>query len=329
MNLEELLESLPEDSQIVWYDQDGNAKPELASNIEGLLDQYMPSNNEWIETVDGDYFPAKNTKIKKKLPPGSYSIHTSQGKYFCSKVEPSTDDLYRMPNNKIEEILVEMDRFWDKAELFAEEGITHKRGIMFHGGPGCGKTSTISILETDVIKRGGIVFRIATINDLRAMIEFVHDYFRDIQPETPVVVVMEDIDSLVNASESIVLNYLNGADEFDHCINIATTNRIHECNDLLLRESRFDYIIELEPPNEEERRFYLSKKKLDEETLEKWVLASKGFSMAQLKELYIAVKLLDNDFDAVILKIGDHEKNVKISTFKPIKTTIGFGGQKK
>ena len=50
--------------------------------------------------------------------------------------------------------------------------------------------------------------------------------------------------------------------------------------------------------------------------------------MAQLKELYIAVRLLDNDFDGVIAKLKDQKKAVRNNTFNPIKGSIGFGANK-
>lgn len=320
---QDLLEQLMESGDVIWYDENGNP---VRNEEEGEED--IPSNNEWIETPEGHFFPAKDTKIRKKLPPGMFIVNVQQGKYFLSKDTINTDELYRMPNDGIESILAENDKFWKKADLFEEKGIAHKRGMMLHGSPGCGKTSTINILAQDVVKRGGLVFRIKTTNDLKALINFIHGYLRDIEPETPIIVIVENIDKLVDQDESLVLEWLSGDDEFNHCVVIATTNRFQECNDLLLRPSRFDYFLEMDNSSKDERSFYLSKKGINDELLEKWISATQGFTMAQLKELYIAVELLDNDFDQSIKRLKDQERDVKLFANKTIKTTIGFGAKK-
>jgi len=311
---------MEEDGPIIWLTQDGSYI--IADSDEG--EDEIISNNEWIKQQD-QYHPAKDTKVVKTISPGFYEIGYNQGKYWAERVGIVTDELVPLRDPELDEIASEITRFWEKADKFAEVNIVHKRGIMLYGGPGCGKTSFSNMLSVDVIKNGGIVFHVESANDLKMLITFVNEYFRDIQPDTPIFVVVEDIDQIVEQNESLVLNWLSGKDEFNHCVILATTNRIDDCNDLLLRPSRFDWVIQLKSPSEASRKQYLIEKNMNEELADKWVKDTKDFTMAQLKELYIAVQLLDNDYKAVIEKIQKQEKAVKNSTFTPKRKSIGFG----
>lgn len=133
------------------------------------------------------------------------------------------------------------------------------------------------------------------------------------------------IDKIIQSKESELLNILDGQSCIDHQLTLATTNRLDELNDLLLRPSRFDWLIEIQSPTEESRRVYLSSFGLTEDELELFVTKSKELSMAQLKELYVAVKLLDNDIDLVLKRLKDNKKTVVQTTFKPPQKPIGFG----
>lgn len=283
--------------------------------------------NEWIY-VGGSYIPARNTVVKPQVAPGQYDLSYDKGQFSMFKVDVDTDELYPLPNENINEILDEIDVFWSKKDLFAKEKFVHKRGVLLHGHPGAGKSSMIARLTQSAIERGGVVFNISGIGDLSLYINFIHNYFRPIQPETPIITILEDIDALIHDNERLVLNYLDGEDQFEHNVTIATTNRITELNDLLLRPSRFDWVMEFELPNREVRQFFLEKRGLDKETATKWTKDTDGFSMAELKELYLSVRILDNDYNAVIDKINSQGKEAaKNTTFKSKakSSSIGFG----
>ncbi len=279
--------------------------------------------NEWIK-IDNQYHPARDSKIYKSLEPGYYGVIYANNNYLAVAEEIDSDELFELPNTVVNDVVDEIASFLDKAELFHTHKVVHKRGIMFNGTPGCGKTSLVNFIAKGVIARGGYVFRIRTINDLNSYTDFIHTVLRIIEPDSPIVTVIEDIDKLAEQNESVLSNFLDGDDQFEHNLIIATTNRIHELNDLMLRPSRFDWIITIEPPTTEVRQFYFDKKGVSGDELTEWVKETDGMTMADLKEVFIAVKLLDNNLDATVKKLKDQKKHITNSTFQPARKKIGF-----
>jgi len=284
--------------------------------------------NEWIN--DGDqYFPAKDTKICKRLDPGHYSIKLSNNQFSCVKKKVSTDEIYVLPNDIVNVLVKGISTFWDNKDLFAQYGITHKRGVMLAGDPGNGKTSIIHQLTEEVIARGGIVFSVKSISELNFLLDFVHAFLREIEPDTPIMTVIEDIDSLVSTNESLLLNFLDGEDQFEHNVVVATTNRLHELNDLLMRPSRFDETFIIESPSSEVREVFLIKKGVSSDEIAEWVDKSKGLSMAELKELFVAVKLLGKTLSDAVDQMKAKAKHVSNKTFQRKPETTGFSFNKK
>ncbi len=279
--------------------------------------------NEWIK--DGNkFYPAKDTKLCTHLEPGHYSVGRVDGRYFAIKKDVNTDSIYRLPSTLVTDLVDEISTFWEKKDLFEKHGITHKRGIMLAGEPGNGKTSIISQITEDVIKRGGIVFSLKSIGELNLILDLVHDHLRYIEPDTPIVTVIEDIDNIVNQNESVLLNFLDGEDQFQHNVVVATTNRLAELNDLLLRPSRFDRIIIIESPTPEVREFFLSKKGIEGEDLKRWVDSTEGKSMADLKELFISVVLLGNTLEEALQSLEEDKKHISNKTFQKKAKSTGF-----
>ena len=286
----------------------------------------MEGPNEWLK-VGNQYHPSRDAKIRKVLTPGFYSIGYSQGKYFGIEESLNLDEIYKMPSTVIDRLVNEIDTFWDKKDLFKINKVTHKRGVLLVGKAGTGKSSLINLLSKQIIERKGIVFHVANAGELSMLISFVHQDLRKIQPDTPIVTVIEDIDNIVNQDEHLLLSFLDGEDQIEHNVVVGTSNRIQELNDLIMRPSRFDWVIEIDNPNAENRRFYFTKKGIEGEELDTWTEASEGMSMAHLKEMFISVKLLGNDFDETVDKLKDQDSMVHNITFQPKtskKNSLGF-----
>ena len=75
---------------------------------------------------------------------------------------------------------------------------------------------------------------------------------------------------------------------------------------------------------DEARGKYLLGKGVSKKEIDKWVKDTDQFTVAMLKELFISVKLLDNDYTTTLNKIRDTEKHAKTSTY----TGIGFKTKK-
>lgn len=258
---------------------------------------------QWTTGDNRRFVPASNTK--SSLTPGVYEIQHSPtiGVYF-EKIPVKTEGLLRFPQTNSDKVVKEIQTFWDKEDIFCQYKLTYKRGIILWGPPGSGKSCTIQLIMKDVVDREGIVVK---FNSPSLFLEGMR-IFREIEPKTPAVILMEDIDStLAIYNESEVLNILDGVDQVEKIVFLATTNYPEQLGARILnRPSRFDKRFKIGHPNPESRMMYfkhligdekLKELKID---LKKWVKDTEGFSIAHLKELFVAVVILgDNYSDAI------------------------------
>lgn len=267
--------------------------------------------------------PSYELNLISKIEPGLYIVDVSQQDgLHCKKVDTCTDELFLFKDNKvITKLSSEINKFWDKKELYKENKLIHKRGILLEGYPGTGKTSIISLLSQKVIDDKGIVIKITSPKNLFYYTTFVKDFFRKIEPETPIITIIEDINEYMDVSLEL-LDLLDGKNNIDHNLIIATSNDTSEIDDTFLRPSRLDLRIEIELPNDETRREYLLNKGVPEEQVGKLVDESKELSLADLKELYICIYILDYSIEEAVNKIKNQiekkdytEKDNKKSNF--------------
>lgn len=284
---------------------------------------------QWT-TNDGKRFvPASSTA--KKLTPGVYEIQHSNtiGIYF-EQIPVLTQGLLRFPHTNSEKVVAEIQKFWEREAIFREYGLTYKRGIIMWGPPGSGKSCNIQLIMRDVVDRDGVV------------IKFTHPTLfnegmrklREIEPDTPVVVLMEDIDSILeNFSESEVLNILDGINQIERAVFLATTNYPERLGGRIInRPSRFDKRFFIGHPSEESRRLYfrhiIGDDKIAELNidLDKWVEDTEEFSIAHLKELFTAVVILGDKYEEAIetLKAMKEEHITSDNDERP--RPMGFAG---
>src|SRR5690606_28018759 len=140
---------------------------------------------QWTEAGDGAFTPAGKTVAE--LKPGYYDTIVVQGQLFWVPVRPRGDDLLKFPDSASLQVLEGIADFWEREHLFARYGLPYKRGILLYGPPGSGKTCTLQLVSRDVVQRGGVVVTFDPHVFLSA-----YRAFRDIQPETPMVVLLED-----------------------------------------------------------------------------------------------------------------------------------------
>jgi hypothetical protein len=205
----------------------------------------------WTTSDNRLFVPAAPTT--PKLIPGVYEIDSSPsiGIYF-EKIPIKNEALLRFPENNSDRVVTEIQKFWERENIFDNYGLTYKRGILLYGPPGSGKSCTIQLIMEDVVKREGIVVKFTDpylfIDGMRVL--------RQIQPETPVVTIMEDIDSTLELyNESEILNILDGVNEVRKTVFLATTNYPEKLGARIVnRPSRFDKRFRIGYPSEQSRR---------------------------------------------------------------------------
>jgi hypothetical protein len=291
-----------------------NATRNAIAAIPAGLDEAMnPEKEEKEETpgalnqfshLAGGFVPSGTTI--KKLPADCYRLNVLQtGQPHYTPQNLSTDELMRLPDSKSDEVIAEVRRFWTLKEKFTEYGFAHKRGFMLWGPPGSGKTSTISIIIRDMVKAGGAVF----LAQHPGVLAIALRDFRAVEPERPLVVIWEDLDSVIeHYGESEVLSILDGESQVENVVFIATTNYPEKLDARITnRPSRFDKIVKIGMPNDEARRLYLETKingpavAPDGTDL---VEASKDFSIAHLRELIVSIFCQGNDTKETIERLA-------------------------
>lgn len=241
--------------------------------------------------------------LLKKIPPGIYAADANRDiGYFCRKLESSTDELFLFSDSITTSLLKEINSFWDKQDLYKANNLIHKRGILLEGFPGTGKSSIIALLCQEVIKRGGVVFNVTSAKNLGEYLAFIRTGFRKIQPETPIITILEDIDHYEDA-EPELLDFLDGKTHIEHHVVIATTNNTENVPDTFLRPSRLDLKVIIDLPNEIVRREYFNFKNVNSDLVDHLVSMTKGCSLADLKEIYICHFLLDYNIEEAISQV--------------------------
>lgn len=286
-------------------------------------DQDQDQISVWVKDKD-IYVPSTDISIMKELPPGMYKVEYSNDRGFYTKeISLETDELFTFTDSVTEDLLNQIKIFWEKEDLYKEKKLVHKRGILLAGYAGTGKTTIINMASKELIASGGVVFKIYGIKSLSNYMDFMKHGFRKIQPDTPVITILEDIDQYSDV-EVELLDFLDGQYHVNHHIVIATSNNTEEIPDTFLRPSRLDLKIEVSHPSEMTRREYFENKGVPSEDLEKLVKETEECSLADLKEVYICIYLLDYSVEDAINQVMNPtaKKNYLVSKFQ--KSKIGL-----
>jgi len=183
---------------------------------------------QWAEYGNGIYAPSP--KVTSKVPAGVYKLSWSQslGTHLVKQKTVLSDELLDLPIKEIREIVSDIEQFWDpvtKAK-FRKYDMTYKRGIIVWGPPGNGKSMMMQLVIKNLIRRDGVILTLDTVEAVQYFIGFANT-FRRVEPERPLVVVLEDIDNVIEAGSSVLsalMNILDGVNQIDNVVYMATTN---------------------------------------------------------------------------------------------------------
>ena len=300
----------------------GEAKRGQRSSGEEDRKKRMTMSIGYACTADGLYYGVPG--VADRLEPGFYScVQTNSGPGF-KRIMIKTDDLIDLADPTSAMLLDEVRRFWAGARELDRRGLAVKRGHLFFGPPGSGKTSIISRICAHVINEmGGVV----VLADNPNMCANSMQLLRAVEPERPVVLVYEDIDAMMergDAVEASLLALLDGELQVGGVIHVATTNYPEKLDKRFTdRPGRFDRITFVPPPSETSRLRYFQDKAPDRVADHaRWVEVSKGWSIAHLRELVVATTVLGEDDGEVIKRLREM-KDRKWETDGPA-SRLGF-----
>lgn len=286
--------------------------------------------SQWAVHKGNKFSPT--TETVKGVPPGFYEVGLDSNiGYYLQKKHVNTDELYQLPSEELTDIIEDIQKFWQRADRYKAYGFLHKRGILLYGDPGMGKSGIIQLITKHLVENmQGIVINLTNGDQIEWYGELITS-FRQIEPNRPIIVILEDIDGIAgegNWSTSMLLNILDGVKQIDNVVYIATTNYPEKLEERITnRPSRFDRRYEVEPPNAEVRLAYF-KNKLSEEDLKsidlgEWVKATDGMSLAHLRELVISVVAMGNTFENTINRLNGLKKKPVTKNRRGSK--VGFG----
>ncbi len=204
----------------------------------------------------------------------------------------SWDDVI-LPPGFAEDIQANVNGFFQSRARYKDLGIPYRRGFLFAGPPGCGKTLTLKALANTtpftfitVLNRGGIA-------EPHLEGHIGHAFYLA-EKHSPAIVLFEDLDKLVQSkyiSLSHFLNILDGLKVMDGVLVIATSNDPGALDPALLhRPSRFDRLWRFSLPACEERCLLLQRKGaryFSEAALDEVAQKSGGFSGAYVQEIIV------------------------------------------
>lgn len=271
---------------------------------------------KWSLTTDGKTFFPRVFDSTEGLPPAMYRIRYDRdlGGTVFDQMSFNTQHLIKFPDAPNQQVLNDIKSFWKRRNRFEKFQFPYKRGILMHGPPGCGKTTTVTQISQQLVKDGGYVFKFPGVGLLIEAMQIL----RKRHKESPVVCVMEDLDRILyNEDISEVLNLLDGIGQgLDNIIYLATTNNPDDLhNNIKNRPSRFDRRIEFGPPTAKSREIYFNSliKVGDERSdividdldidVERWVKESDKLSFAHLKEIFVSVVCFGRDFSEVVAEV--------------------------
>lgn len=210
----------------------------------------------------------------------------------------SFDDLV-LAGDMAREIREDFTSFLGAKDAYARYGVPWKRGVLFLGPPGNGKThslrAVVKLLDVPCLYVQSLKARYETED---ANIARVFERAREL---TPCCLVFEDLDSMITAeNRSTFLNQLDGFANASGMLTLATTNHPDKLDPAILdRPSRFDRKYHFGLPLPAERARYVARwrERLDsamaisDEEAELLVVKTDGFSFAYLKELFLSAMI--------------------------------------
>ncbi|MFO0562176.1 MAG: ATP-binding protein [Polyangiales bacterium] len=203
-----------------------------------------------------------------------------------------------LPESFKKQIVTDLERFFASKELYREMGVPWKRGALFVGPPGNGKTLAIKALATHLRVPVLYVKSFAGGHDPH---RGVREVFRRARITPGCMLVMEDLDSLVtDENRSFFLNELDGFAQNDGLCIVATTNHPEALDPAIVeRPSRFDRKYHFALPARPERETFVGRwfqgrneaARPKPESVSKIAEDTDGFSFAYLKELCMSATM--------------------------------------
>lgn len=144
----------------------------------------------------------------------------------------------------------------DRAEVMRERGFSTRRGILLAGPPGVGKSAIARVIAGELVGDFTVI-----IVDARAGANALRAVYRETERFGRTLVVLEDVDLYLGdrrrgdrgSALADFLAVMDGAEEYEEVLTIASTNDPAALDAAAVRSARFDSIITLGYPDQHDR----------------------------------------------------------------------------
>ena len=210
-----------------------------------------------------------------------------------------------LDKEKKQSIIGEVTKFFDSKDRYQKLRVPWKRGIIFHGPPGNGKTISIKAMMHSLYDRDDPVptLYVRSLTSIGGPEYAISLIFSKARQMAPCFLVFEDLDSIVSDKvRSYFLNEVDGLQSNDGIMMVGSTNHLERLDPgISKRPSRFDRKYLFPDPNLEERVEYCEfwRRKLDGNEDVEFPRSlcpaiagiTKGFSFAYIQEAFVAALL--------------------------------------
>src|SRR5215467_3199541 len=223
-----------------------------------------------------------------------YGGHGHAGSVRVHKLRKVSRDELILPSKTLQLLERNVSGFIKQRSQLKKLGMPVKKGLLFYGPPGIGKTYTIHHLASQLPDHTTLLITSEQV----ALLDHYFQLARFLQPS---MVVIEDVDLIARARESMngpceesllnkLLNEMDGLREDAEVIFVLTTNRPQQLEAAISsRPGRVDQAIEFPLPDAEGRRrlvrLYACGLELPDSVVEAIVRRTENASGAFIKEL--------------------------------------------
>jgi len=227
-------------------------------------------------------------------------------KELWKSVQKATWDDVILEEDRKTSLIKDIDGFFNGEANYKEFAVPWKRGLIFYGPPGNGKTISIKALMHSLSKMTEPTVEMLYVKSFKSFQgpEYgIRQIFTKARAIAPCLLIFEDIDSLVtDAVRSYFLNEVDGLESNHGVLMVGSTNHLDKLDPgIAKRPSRFDrkYLFAL--PTRDERVQYCDywrnklkhNDKIDFPSALSGMIAdiTEEFSFAYIKEAFVAALL--------------------------------------
>jgi AAA+ superfamily predicted ATPase len=253
----------------------------IVADSQKLAEDFLEAVCEWASDVRGEILVFQDGYFNKD-------------KELFEAIKSATFDNLILRDSLKREVQRDFAQFFNSRETYERYGIPWRRGAIFTGPPGNGKTHTVKALINS-LERPCLYVRNFTGDGTEQ--QNMAEVFKRARRE-PTLVVLEDLDSMItDANRAFFLNELDGFRVNTGVAVLATTNHPDKLDTAIIdRPSRFDRKYQFELPAEAERLAYVEKwncelqpeLRVTNTATCSIVQQTDGFSFAYLKELFVS-----------------------------------------